>query len=87
MDVGLSVRILEDAYARNFSSCCLYTSDVDYMPVIRSVQRLGKTVIVLGYADGLSKHSPLQHEPDSFVDLGAIWQGELNALRRARLTP
>jgi uncharacterized LabA/DUF88 family protein len=72
VDIGLAVRLLEDAYADTFDGCLLFTSDVDFMPAIRVVRRIGKDVHVCGYRDGLSQNSPLEHEPDSFVDLEEI---------------
>jgi uncharacterized LabA/DUF88 family protein len=76
VDVGLAVRILEDAYFNTFEGCLLLTSDVDFLPVIRSVRQTGKLVYVLGYRGGLGKHSPLEYEPDLFIDLGEIMSKE-----------
>jgi len=70
VDIGLSVRMLEDAYRNVYQECLLFTSDVDYIPVIEAVQRLGKRVFVFGYRDGLSRHSELEYKPDLFIDLG-----------------
>lgn len=76
VDVSLAVRILEDAYLNNFRSCLLLTSDVDFLPVIREVRRMGKEVILLGYKSGLAQRSPLEYEPDRFVDLGDFMEKE-----------
>jgi uncharacterized LabA/DUF88 family protein len=70
VDVGLAVRILEDAYANTFQDCLLFTSDLDFLPVIRGIRRMGKQVLVLGYREGLTERSPLLYEPDGFYDLG-----------------
>ena len=70
VDIGLSVRILEDAYHNVFDVCYLFTSDIDFLPVIRIVQRLGKQVVVFAYKDGLGKRSQLEYVPEAFVDLG-----------------
>ena len=70
VDIGLAVRILEDAYHNNFDTCFLFTSDIDFMPVARIVQRMGKKVIVFGYSDGLGARSEFEYAPDGFVDLG-----------------
>ncbi len=69
VDVGLSVRVLEDAYHNIFDVCLLFTSDVDFLPVVRVVQRLGKKVVVFGYLTGLGSRSELEYVPDAFVDL------------------
>ena len=69
VDIGLTVRVLEDAYHNIFDTCYLFTSDIDFLPVIRVVQRLGKKVVVFGYADGLGNRSKLEYVPDAFVDL------------------
>jgi uncharacterized LabA/DUF88 family protein len=69
VDIGLAVRMLEDAYMNNYQECLLFTSDVDFLPAIQAVRRMGKRVFVWGYREGLSKRSKLEYEPDAFVDL------------------
>jgi len=69
VDIDLSVRVLEDAYHNIYDSCYLFTSDIDFLPVIRVLQRIGKKVIVFGYMDGLGTRSELEYVPDAFVDL------------------
>jgi uncharacterized LabA/DUF88 family protein len=69
VDIGLAVRMLEDAYMNNYQECLLFTSDVDFLPAIQAGQRMGKRVFVFGYREGLSKTSKLEYEPDDFVDL------------------
>jgi uncharacterized LabA/DUF88 family protein len=68
----LTVRLLEDAYRRIFDVCYLFTSDVDYAPLIRAVQRIGQKVIVFGYRDGMGNNSELEYVPDAFIDLGRL---------------
>jgi uncharacterized LabA/DUF88 family protein len=68
VDIALATRMLEDCFMNNYSTCFLFTSDVDYLPVIKAVRRLGKHVIVCGFRRCLGKHSPLETVPDSFVD-------------------
>jgi hypothetical protein len=70
VDIGLAVRMLEDAYHNNFQRCVLLTSDIDYLPVIEAVRRMGKQVFVLGYREGISQDSPFLYVPDLFVDIG-----------------
>jgi uncharacterized LabA/DUF88 family protein len=70
VDIALAVRMLEDAYLDNYQTAVLFTSDVDYLPVIKAVRRMGKVVLVRGYASGLGDRSPLLYVPDSFSDLG-----------------
>lgn len=69
VDIGLTVRVLEDAYHNIFDVCFLFTSDIDFLPVIQVVQRLGKKVVLFGYADGIGNRSKLEYVPDAFVDL------------------
>ena len=69
VDIGLSVRILEDAYHNIYDLCYLFTSDIDFLPVICGLQRIGKKVVVFGYMDGLSTRSELEYVPDAFIDL------------------
>ena len=52
------------------SNCFLFTSDIDYLPVIEAVRRMGKAVYVFGYGDGLGEHSRFEYVPDQFLDLG-----------------
>lgn len=70
LDVALAVRILEDAYRGNYDTCALLTSDIDYLPVIETVRRMGKHVHVAGYPDGLAKDSPFLYVPERFIDIG-----------------
>lgn len=69
VDIGLTVRLLEDAYRNIFDLCYLFTSDVDYIPVIRAMQQIGRKVVVFGYTDGLGQNSELEFVPDQFIDL------------------
>ena len=71
VDIALTVRMLEDASAsyNTFDVCHLYTSDVDFEPLITAVRARGKKVLVHGYANGVSKLSSLLHVPDKFYDL------------------
>jgi len=71
VDIAIAVRMLEDAQRNVFQVCGLYTSDVDYIPVIEVVKRMGKAVYVFGYRSGLGRNSPLEYVPDRFVDLEA----------------
>lgn len=70
VDIGLAVRLLEDSYHNNFDACFLFTSDIDFMPVARIIQRMGKKVFVFGYREGLGALSEFEYAPDAFVDLG-----------------
>ena len=71
VDIGLTVRLFEDAYRKLFETCCLFTSDVDFIPLIQAVQRIGQKVVVFGYKDGMGSNSDLEYVPDGFFDLGA----------------
>lgn len=72
VDITLAVRMLEDSHRNVFDVCHLYTSDVDFLPVIQTIKAHGKQVFVHGYRNGLSRLSPLLHVPDRFVDLEII---------------
>jgi uncharacterized LabA/DUF88 family protein len=67
VDIGLAVRILEDAYQNNFNTCILATSDVDYLPVIEVIRRMGKRVFVLAFSNGLTTDSPFYFVPERLV--------------------
>lgn len=69
VDALLVSRLLEDAHRGNFDACVLLTSDVDFVPAIEVVQRLGKPVLVFGFGSGLGLRSKLLHVPDVFLDL------------------
>jgi uncharacterized LabA/DUF88 family protein len=69
VDIGLTVRLLEEAYRGIYDQCFLFTSDIDYLPVIQAIQRLGRKVIIFGYKDGLGINSELEYISDSFIDL------------------
>jgi uncharacterized LabA/DUF88 family protein len=75
VDIGLSVRVIEDAYHNIFDTCYLFTSDIDFLPVVAAIQRIGKKVIVFGYMDGLGTRSKLEYVPDGFVDLSSHMSG------------
>ena len=74
VDIDLSVRMLEDAYYGNYQDCLLFTSDIDYLPAIRAVRRMGKTVIVCGFSEAIAGDSPFLYVPERFVDLGPYMQ-------------
>jgi len=76
VDIALAVRMLEDAYHQAFDVCHLYTSDVDFLPVIHAIRARGKQVCVHGYKNGLSQRSPLLHVPDQFIDLEEMLRNE-----------
>jgi len=71
VDIELAVRMLEDSL-NAYDSCHLYSSDVDFLPVIKAVRARGRSVYVHGYRDGLSDQSPLLHACDVFHDLGPV---------------
>jgi uncharacterized LabA/DUF88 family protein len=68
-DIALVTRMVADAGADLYDRCCLFTSDADYLPAIEAVRRMGKTVVVGGYASVLPARSPYLYVPDKFVDL------------------
>jgi uncharacterized LabA/DUF88 family protein len=75
VDIALAVRMLEESHSA-FDVCHLYTSDVDFLPVIHAVKTRGKRVFVYGYKNGLGKNSELLTVPDLFVDLEQMLRDE-----------
>ena len=67
--MALAVRIIEDAYHDVYDACYLFSSDLDFIPVIQAVKRLGKQVIVCGYRHAIGKRSELEFVPDGFADI------------------
>jgi uncharacterized LabA/DUF88 family protein len=47
----------------------LLTSNVDFIPVIEAVQRMGKRVFVFGFRAGLASPSEFGYVPARFIDL------------------
>lgn len=72
-DIGLAVRMIEDAVMDNYEVVGLFTSDADYLPVIKAVRRMGKYVIVYGFKENLG-NPELEYVPDEFIDLGFYWK-------------
>lgn len=79
-DIALAVRMIEDAFRDAYQVCHLYTSDIDFLPVIQAVRSLGKQVFVYGFKNGLSKRSELLVVPDNFSDIEEILQNECQLL-------
>jgi len=80
VDVALAVRMLEDSQHEVFDVCHLYSSDVDFLPLIQAVKARGKQVFVHGYKNGLADQSPLLHVPDQFVDLEKMLRNDCELL-------
>lgn len=76
VDIELAVRMLLDAFAKAYDVCHLYTSDIDFLPVIQAVRAQGMRVFVHGYIDGLSQQSPFLHACDLFTDLDNMLRNE-----------
>ncbi len=76
VDIALAVRMLEDAHRDTYERCHLYTSDADFLPVIKAVMGQGKRVYVYGYKESLADQSELLHVPDLFIDLGRMLRDE-----------
>jgi hypothetical protein len=82
VDAAIFVRMLMDAQSDLYDLCNLYTSDVDYLPVIQEVMtRYGKRVFVHGFKSGLADYSPLETVPNQFVDLSEMLKNECQLLR------
>lgn len=76
VDIALAARMLEDAYHGNYTDCVLFTSDIDYLPVIEAVRRMGKRVYVVGSGDGLGEQSKFWYVPDQFIDIGKAFMSK-----------
>ena len=63
--------MVADAAADLYDACCLFTSDIDFLPAVKAGRHMGKHVWVYGYKDVLKDgdRSPYLHVPDLFVDL------------------
>lgn len=72
VDIALAVRMVEDAARDHFDVCHLYTSDIDFLPVVEAVKARGKQVYVHGYRCGLARQSPFYVVPDQFTDLTEV---------------
>ncbi len=57
VDIGLAIRAIQDAYADVFDECHIYTSDIDFIPLIQALKARGPTVKVFGYKNGLGNLS------------------------------
>jgi uncharacterized LabA/DUF88 family protein len=69
VDIALTVRMMEDAQQNCFTTAHLFTTDSDFLPLIRAVKSRGKTVIVHGFEDEV-KTATTSNTPEDFVDLG-----------------
>jgi uncharacterized LabA/DUF88 family protein len=72
-DIALAVRMIEDAVLDNYDVVGLFTSDADYLPIIKTVRRMGKYVIVYGFKEDIG-NMELEYVPDEFIDLGFYWK-------------
>jgi hypothetical protein len=61
------------------------TSDLDFLPIIEAVRRMGKHVTVLGYKDDASKGREFEYIPDKFVDIGRPWMSKGYVLDQTKL--
>ncbi len=86
VDIALATRMIVDSYNNIFDKCYLYTSDVDFVPVIEAVMARGKHVIVYGYCNGISNQSQLLHVPDRFVDLESVLSAECKIASKSPLS-
>jgi hypothetical protein len=66
VDISLATDVLSNAYQDNFDIAVLLTGDGDYVPLIREVQRVGKSVYVAAFNSGLSPQ--LMLASDEFLE-------------------
>lgn len=76
IDAAIFVTMMEGAYEERYDLINLYTSDIDFIPVIRSVKKRGVKVIVHGFKEALGKNSPMLTVPNNFIDLTDIFRNE-----------
>lgn len=81
VDIALTVRMMEDAQQGAFDECHLFSSDLDYLPLIKSVRAKGKKVFLHGFDVGLGKDSPLLCEVDSFTEMEEVLRKEYQFIR------
>ncbi len=81
VDIALAVRMLEDAQREAFDVCHLYTSDIDFLPLITAVRGKGMRVYVHGYKEGLATESEFFHECDKFFELAEMLRDECHRVR------
>ena len=67
-DIALAVRMLEDAANNNFATAYLFTSDADFLPLIKAVRRMGKYVVLFGFRNNLGNQE-MAYAADEFIDL------------------
>lgn len=54
VDIALSAQLLRQAFLGNFDTAVLLTGDGDFVPLVRAVQDMGKSVVILAFESGLS---------------------------------
>jgi hypothetical protein len=86
VDINLTVRMIEDAQRGLYDRCFLATSDIDYLPAIEAVRRMGKNVYVLGYGTDIGTNSPFRYVPDAFVDIGTDFMRKWYAIDQNKIS-
>jgi uncharacterized LabA/DUF88 family protein len=67
VDIEMTVDVLSHVHSNNVDTVLLLSGDGDYIPLIREVQRCGKSVYVSAFSDGLNPELPIL--ADSFYCL------------------
>lgn len=67
VDINLVTDILRYAHSRSVDQVVVVSGDGDFIPVYEEVQRLGITVTVMAFSNGLNKF--IKPRVDSFFDL------------------
>lgn len=79
VDCTIFVKMLTDAHSGLYDAVNLYTSDVDYVPLIEAVANMGKIVRVHGFRDALGENSALEHVA-KFIDLGKMLRDDCHCV-------
>ena len=86
-DIAIATRMVADAAADLYDSCCLFTSDADYLPAVETIRRMGKVVWVFGYGQDLPGDSAYRYVPDKFIDLyevlKEVWHNHHREIKEA----
>ena len=86
VDISMAVRVVEDAHSDNYKACFIATSDIDFLPVIEAVRRMGKHEYLLAYPNGLGKKSPFQYVPDAFGNLRGLYGSPVRDSSKVEMT-
>ena len=59
VDIEMTVDILNHVHRNNIDTVLMLSGDGDYLPLVREVQRCGKSVYLSAFSDGLNSELPI----------------------------